>query len=288
MYAALNQDKRLTNAVESNFEDKYFCVKCERPVILIKNDNNAFFKHETANHNEENERDIHKKGKELIIDALKILGYQNIESEYYLKTIKQRPDIFINRKTIIEYQCAKINADKLSSRVESYHALKIPNIWILGGEYLSNKIDRAHLKFISYRKPWGFYLIMLDSEHEQINLFYSIKLFGPFNKIRYKQKSFLIEDIQQLLEFKANLNQSISLEINPYQLDKIRKLKGKKADALKLKFYQSNKQTVEDFLKQKKFGSLKPIYQNHQWKLICGEQPEYLRQPFLRTKKEDN
>lgn len=288
MYAALNQDKQLINAVESNFDDKYYCVKCERPVILIKNDNSAFFRHENSSHNEENERDIHKKGKELIIDALKILGYKEIESEYYLKTIKQRPDIFVNRRTIVEYQCAKINTEKLSNRVESYHALKIPNIWILGGEYLSNQIYRAHLKFVSYRKPWGFYLIMLDSMQEQINLFYGIKLFGPFNKIKYQRKIFLIEDIQALLDFEADFSNDKPIEINSYQLEKIRKLKSKKADALKLRFYQSNNQTVEEFLENQKFGAIKPIYQNHQWKLVCGEQAEYLRQPFLSTKKEDN
>ncbi|WP_125565552.1 competence protein CoiA [Companilactobacillus insicii] len=288
MYAALNQDKKLINAIESNFDEKYYCVDCERPVVLIKNDNNAFFRHENINHNDENERNIHRKGKELIVNALKILGYQDVESEYYLKTIKQRPDILINRSTIIEYQCAKISADKLSNRVESYHALRIPNIWILGGEYLSNQIYRVHLKFVSYRKPWGFYLIMLDSMHEQIKLFYGIKLFGPFNKIKYKSQVFLIEDIQEMFNFEADLTETECLTINAYQLEKIRKVKSKKADALKLKFYKANNQTVEDFLGNKKFGAIKPIYQNHQWKLVCGEQAEYLRQPFLNTKKEDN
>lgn len=288
MYAALNQDKQLTNAIESNFDDKYYCVRCERPVILIKNDNNAFFRHENVSHNDENERDIHKKGKELIIDSLKILGYKDIESEYYLKTIKQRPDILIDHKTVIEYQCAKINVNKLSDRVASYHALKIPNIWILGGEYLSNQIYRVHLKFVSYRKSWGFYLIMLDSMQEQINLFYEIKLFGPFNKIKYKRKTFLIENIHDLLNFEAEFSIDESVKINSYQLEKIRKLKNKKADALKLKFYQVNDQTVEEFLRNQKFGAIKPIYQNQQWRLVCGEQANYLRQPFLCTKKEDN
>jgi len=205
-----------------------------------------------------------------------------------LKTIKQRPDIMINQKTVIEYQCAKINADKLMDRVESYHALGIPNIWILGGEYLSAQLYKAHMKFISYSKNWGFYLIMLDSEQEQINLFYGIKLFGPFNKIQYKKRTFLIENIHELLKFEAELSSDSKNKINQYQLDKIRKLKSKKVDSLKMRFFNQHGETVEVFLKDKKFGAIKPIYQNHQWKIVCGENKEYLKQPFLGTKKEDN
>ncbi|APX72284.1 hypothetical protein M5C72_03855 [Companilactobacillus allii] len=288
MYAAFNQNKKLVNAIESNFEDQYFCANCNRPVKLIRNDNNSFFRHENACNNEENERSIHKKGKKLIVDALKIIGYKDITLEHYLKTIKQRPDIMIDQRIVIEYQCAKINIDKLMNRVESYHALGITNIWILGGEYLSNKLYRVHMKFISYNLNWGFYLLMLDSEHDQISLFYGIRFFGPFNKVQYKRKIFLIEDILELLEFKPKLSPVEGIEIDHYQLRKIRKLTGKGINRFKADYYNQNNETVENFLKGKRFGVMKPIYQNHQWRISCGECEQYLKQPFLCTKKEDN
>lgn len=203
MYAALNEKNKLINAIECKEPGKFKCPTCKKPVILIKGEATPFFKHQPEHPNETNERPVHKKGKALLIKALtnSTPSTCKIEEEVYLDDIDQRPDIMVDDKTVIEYQCAKLDVRKLCKRVNSYQEKGLENLWILGGDYLSDKITKQHLKFMSYNQSWRFYIVMLDTEAERISLFYEIRFIGPFNRLAYHKKSFTLKNFKHFLDF---------------------------------------------------------------------------------------
>ncbi|MQS51872.1 competence protein CoiA family protein [Companilactobacillus mishanensis] len=285
MYAALNDEQKLINAIECNGQERYFCPRCKLPVKLIFTSETPFFRHENKIDNDTNERDIHKQGKSLIIEILKKLSYPNIESEVYLNKISQRPDILIDKKTVVEYQCAKIDVNKLSKRVKSYYDSDLENIWILGGDYLQKNITKAHLKFISYNVFWGFYVVMLDPINEEFQLFYQIRFNGPFSKISSGKRIFKASEVTKLLNFKPHLRPSKKLAITDVQVERIQRLNSRKFKNFKIAYYQRNEITVEKFLIGKLFTACKPIYQNPQWAVTCGMENKRLHQPLLDKKR---
>ncbi|MCH4008836.1 competence protein CoiA [Companilactobacillus sp.] len=202
MYAALNEKQQLINAIQCKNEGKYFCPRCQMPVKLTINEGTPFFRHENTHFNETNERDIHKHGKDILVKGLSKAYGRPIKSEVFLSKLEQRPDIMVNKQTVIEYQCAKIDLRKLSQRVMSYYHAGIDNYWILGGDYLDDKLTKQHLKFINHKPEWGFYILMLDSIKQKFTLFYEIRFVGPFNKIAYRKKSFNSCNLRYLLNFK--------------------------------------------------------------------------------------
>ncbi len=286
MYAALNKNEELVYAVEVQTIEEFHCAKCLEPVKLIQKNDTAYFQHLTKKSNEINERDIHKLGKDILVDNFTELGYDNIKEEQFLSDIKQKPDILLTENLVLEYQCAIIDTQKLVQRVAGYQELQVKNIWILGGDYLSEKLLKKHLKFLSYDFNWGFYLIMLDADKKIYHLFYQVRFVGLFNKITYNKKSFCTDDIAELFKFKSEFKSYPLVKVDHYQIQRIRNLRGVKVDKLKEKFFNQTGQTVEDFLVNKSVNYQKPIYNNHYWRILCGELPRYLDQPFLHKKKE--
>ncbi|AKP68181.1 competence protein CoiA [Companilactobacillus ginsenosidimutans] len=285
MYAALNEKSQLINAIECDNQEEYFCPKCTLPVKLVSTTATPFFRHENQRDNDVNEREIHKKGKALLIEAISKLGYSDVKTEVYLNKISQRPDILVADKIAVEFQCAKIDARKLAGRVTSYFRAGIDNYWILGGDYLDDSISKQHLKFISYNVNWGFHIIMLDTESEKITLFYEIRFMGPFNKICFRRKHFNYANLQYLFQFRPQLNSNKLTDITEYQIDRIRKINNGKTNIFKLQFFQKNEIKVEDYLMGKKIAMLKPIYRTHHWLIECGAVPKRLLQPLLDKKR---
>ena len=88
-------------------------------------------------------------GKELLYRWFKRQNFQ-VDIEYYLPEIKQRPDVFVERgrKIAIEYQCANLAIEQLYKRTYSYWQAGIQVIWIVGGNQLK-KQSAYWMKFSS-------------------------------------------------------------------------------------------------------------------------------------------
>lgn len=285
MYAALNEEEKLVNAIECDRQGKYKCPKCFKPVKLIFKKDTTYFRHENCRNNQTNERPTHKLGKALLIESFQKNSRVKVRAEVYLAEIDQRPDIMIGDKLAVEYQCAKIDVRTLSDRVNKYLQAGIKNLWILGEDYLESRPTRQHLKFIAYNPNWGFYLLMLDTKTKKLTLFYEIRFVGPFNKMCYRKKSFKVKNFRHLLLFKPKMNQLKKTTITSHQIGRIRTLKDPKINNFKVHFFQRKHQRVEDFLTGTKFEMLKPIYQTYHWMIKCGSPARRIRQPLLNKKR---
>lgn len=283
MYAALNEKNQLINAIECKEKGQFKCPECKRPVILIKTAVTPFFKHEPEKTNEINERPIHKQGKKQLIEALKRSTPEScvIEEEVYLKEIDQRPDIMVDKKTVIEYQCAKIDLPTLSKRADKYRQLGLEDLWILGGDYLSKKLTKQHLKFLAYNDNWRFFIVMFDPKSQRLSLFYEVRFIGPFNRVTCHKKTFKLKNFKHFLDFQPERDEVKEVKISEHQIERIRKIQDPKINHFKTSYYMRHHERVEDFLEGKKFEMLKPIYQTYHWMIKCGSTPRRIRQPLL-------
>jgi len=281
MYAALDKDGILINAQNAKGNQEYFCSQCSQSVKLISNKSKCFFRHKSIRNNSINERDTHLKGKQLIIETLSEFKNIHLKTEYYLPQLKQRPDILVNGKIAIEYQCAKISSKILENRVLGYKSIKIRSIWILGENYLKDKIGREHLKFISYNLNWGYYILMLDSEKQELKLIHHLKFTGPFNKLAYQMRIFDCNNFSNVFRFKPKVKKLSPIKINQFLIKKLRQKNDQQSQSIKLLFYNKYQITVEEFLENKSFYPIKPIYTTASWQIRCGQAKHYLRQPLL-------
>lgn len=284
MYAALNQAGTLVNAQAATSGEKYYCCHCAKRVKLVLTDSRKYFRHANKVNNEINERIIHMKGKGVIISEIAKLNPREVAMEVFLPKIQQRPDILIDNKVAIEYQCAKIDTATFTERVEGYRKIKMTNIWILGGGYLDNHVRREHLKFLAYSRSWGHYLLMLDSEHRTLTLFHHIQFVGPFNKIHSQKRMFHAQELSQIFAFQPSVKSLYPQQINTYLLQKIRRQNDRASQRIKLAFYQRRKLTVEEYLDGQIFSPLRPIYKHPAWQMRCGQERTRLEQPLLDNK----
>lgn len=282
VYAALNESGLLVDALKAKKEDSYYCCYCKQKVKLITTQSRIYFRHKNKCNNEINERLIHRKGKKILMNELSKLNLQSLKSEVYLSKIKQRPDILVNGNFAVEYQCAQINVDILTKRVNGYRTVGIKNIWILGGHYLKAKLGREHLKFITYNKIWRFYLLTLDSRQGVMKLFYNIEFIGPFNKLIYQVKVFPRTKFHKLFIFRPEMTQKSRIYSNKNWLKKIRKKNDLVSQKFKLDFYNARRMTVEEYLKKDRFEAEYPIFANPAWQRHCGQISRRLRQPLLK------
>lgn len=284
MYAALNQDGILVDAQKANGGEKYYCCHCARQVKLILTESRRYFRHANKVNNEINERIIHMKGKNVILSEVAKFNPRELATEVFLPKIQQRPDILVDNQIAIEYQCAKLDTTTLESRVKGYRKINMTNIWVLGGGYLDNHVRREHLKFISYTRSWGHYLLMLDSEHKTLTLFHHIQFVGPFNKIYFQRRIFHAQELGQIFNFQPQVKSLYPQQMTPYLLKKIRRQTDKESQRVKLAFYQRRKMTVEEYLDGQIFSPIRPIYTHPAWQMHCGQKRTRLNQPLLDNK----
>lgn len=170
-----NKEKRIyANSIDKQGE--FYCPVCCSRVRLKKGSIKIpHFSHINRNNCENNEPEsfIHLKGKKILYMQLSEL-FSSTKVEVYLKTIRQRADIY-NHKFIIEYQCSPIKDNILTKRIKGYQKLKIKNLWILGVKYYKrNKISFSSIKFLKYNVNYGFYLLFFDAEYEVFKMKYHI------------------------------------------------------------------------------------------------------------------
>lgn len=286
MYAALNESGTLIYAQNAKEKDKYFCCRCEKPVKLIATKARKYFRHLNKTNNDINERSIHSVGKKIILDLLK--NHSNVEEEFFLPEIQQRPDIFlVDQKIAIEYQCALLKINLLEERILGYRHLGIKSIWILGGDYLDDRVHRKHLKFINFSDKLGYYIIMLDSIKQAFTVFHHIKFIGPFNQVFFQRQIFQDAKLTDILEFEPLDYQLNPVLMNQHFIHRLRQKNDRNSQQVKMDFFQRHQITVEDYLNNRYFVPVAPIYFYPAWQMACGQGKRLLRQPLLefKTKK---
>lgn len=283
MYAALNESGTLIYAQNAKEKGKYFCCRCEKPVKLITTKARKYFRHLNKINNDINEREIHLAGKKIILNLLK--DFSNVKTEFFLPTIQQRPDIFLTEQKIaIEYQCALLKINLLEERVLGYHQLGIKSIWILGGNYLDDQIHKKHLKFLNYSDRLGYYIIMLDSKRQIFTVFHHIKFIGPFNQIFFQRQIFQERHLAEMLDFEPQGYRLNPVLMNQHFIRRLRQKNDHNSQQVKLDFFQRHHITVEDYLDNRYFVPIAPIYFYPAWQMACGQSKRLLRQPLLEFK----
>ncbi|KFN04347.1 competence protein [Bacillus clarus] len=135
-----NRDEKLLHRMRKR--ERFFCPSCGKEVKLkLGKQKRWHFAHKKVEQcivHYEAESMYHMQGKEQLYRWLKSQRFQ-VEIEYYLPEIRQRPDLFIEReerKIAIEYQCASLSIEQLLKRTFAYWKAGIQVIWILGGKQL--------------------------------------------------------------------------------------------------------------------------------------------------------
>lgn len=164
--------------IESAKKKKWFCPGCYSQVIIKSGRvNRPHFAHkarETCDLFSENESEEHLKGKELIANNCDKYDIE-YEVEAFLPELNQRPDVLIENKIAIEFQCSPLNLERFKERTESYINNGYQVIWLLGEKFhLKNKLSSLQKQFIYFSESRGFYMWELHIDNDKICLDYFI------------------------------------------------------------------------------------------------------------------
>ncbi|NHM32957.1 competence protein CoiA [Neobacillus terrae] len=126
-------------------KEEFYCPSCGEKVVLKLGEKRIFhFSHLKAHTCEasfENETEYHLLGKKHLYQWLK-RQVPTVEMEYYIKEIRQRPDImfeFEGKKYALEYQCSVISPEIVLKRTKSYVNQGYIPIWLLGAMHFQRK-----------------------------------------------------------------------------------------------------------------------------------------------------
>ncbi|MDG5789132.1 competence protein CoiA family protein [Evansella sp. AB-P1] len=146
MFIANRKDGSIISLVEKNWRreelqadrenQSYYCPQCNEPLILkLGNQQTWHFAHYPKSScvlSQTGETESHIKGKKLIIKWLIDHGYAP-KIEYYIKEIKQRPDILVTirgKTYVFEIQQSFISQEEYEKRNETYIKYGFEPIWI--------------------------------------------------------------------------------------------------------------------------------------------------------------
>lgn len=116
----------------------------------------------------ENESEEHLKGKKIMADNCRKYKIE-YEVEAYLPELNQRPDLLINHRIAIEFQCSPLSIERFKERTLNYQSLGYQVIWILGNKLqFKDKISQLQRQFIYLSKEIGFYVWEMDVEAKTI------------------------------------------------------------------------------------------------------------------------
>lgn len=170
--------KLTSEEIKKAKKEKWFCPGCHSQVIIKSGKvNRSHFAHktrETCDLFSENESEEHLKGKELIANNCDKYSIE-YEVEAFLPELKQRPDVLIQEKIAIEFQCSALSLERFKERTESYLNNGYQVIWLLGEKFhLKNKLSALQKQFIYFSESKGFYMWECSVENRKIYLDYFI------------------------------------------------------------------------------------------------------------------
>ncbi|SEH97402.1 Competence protein CoiA-like family, contains a predicted nuclease domain [Halobacillus karajensis] len=133
--------QRTLKEVDSLRKSLYFCPVCNEPLQVRAGPKTiphfSHFPKSDCTFKQRGETVEHEKGKWALYQWLKGQGYQ-VQLEYYLPQIKQRPDLWLNvknKKIAIEFQCASIPPHEINKRTLCYRKAEVFPLWILGTKH---------------------------------------------------------------------------------------------------------------------------------------------------------
>ncbi|MGX6978085.1 competence protein CoiA [Vagococcus elongatus] len=170
----------------------FFCPSCGSSLILK---NGAVIRAHFAHKNStecssfsEGETEEHLLGKSLIASWCESDGIA-YELEAYLPELQQRPDVLLEGKYAIEFQCSFLSAKRMEERTNNYLQHGYQVIWLLGRRFfMKEKITNVHRLFLNRNTKLGVYLWELDVDQSGIRLLYHIEQLSFLPEVFYSQK----------------------------------------------------------------------------------------------------
>ncbi|WP_162260728.1 competence protein CoiA [Furfurilactobacillus siliginis] len=177
-----------------NLTASFLCPGCDRPVHLrAGNIRMAYFAHranEACETFSEGETSEHLRGKaQLQAWFTRQGGTAVLESP--IRQLGQRPDILVNERLAVEFQCSPLSEERFNERVSGYHQGGYQQIWLLGRPYLPQpRLSISKIsKFIIAHARFGVCQLYWQTETEKILVVFDIKQ-APLLPIRYYQRQF--------------------------------------------------------------------------------------------------
>lgn len=233
------------NELEEMRRRTFYCPGCHHAVRL-KNGPilSAHFAHisgEICQSFSEGETEEHLKGKKLIAEWCERSSIP-YELEAYLPELKQRPDVLINEKLAIEFQCSPLSLERFKERTEGYLVNGYEVIWLLGSRYfLEERLSTLQKAALTYREEIGLVLWQLDVEKQELLFHYGIQRQLITGILYYQKEVFGLEKVplQSVSKSIANLLKLdyylvSKSELNFVRLELIRKLVRKDTRLLKI------------------------------------------------------
>ncbi|MCM3610612.1 competence protein CoiA [Planococcus sp. MERTA32b] len=159
-------------------DNRFFCPDCGTAVLLKIGDIKIpHFAHKSsaACGSGEPESSLHLQGK-ILLHQFFIDKKMSAEMEIYIPEIRQRADVLVDRKSVIEFQCSPIASSDVARRSAAYASQGLHFTWIAGvTEFRENKVQVLHIK--EYQKEMLLqkgclsYLLLLNPETEQFLYF---------------------------------------------------------------------------------------------------------------------
>lgn len=157
---------------------RFYCPDCGSTVLLKIGDIKIpHFAHKSLSScgSGEPESSLHLEGK-ILLHQFFIDKNIPADMETYIPEIRQRADVFVDRKSVIEFQCSPIASSEVSRRSAAYAHQGLHFTWIGGiKESHENKIQvlniKEYQKEMLLEKDHSRYLLLLNPATKQFQYF---------------------------------------------------------------------------------------------------------------------
>lgn len=193
----LNLTKLTRAEIERQKSKLWFCPCCQTQVQIkngtVKRPHFAHKKKEDCLAFSENESEEHLTGKALIAENCEKFGLK-YQLEAYLPNLKQRPDVLIEDKLAVEFQCSPLSIERFKERTLNYQKNDYQVIWLTGRQFhVKKQLSTLQKNFIYLSRKLGFYTWELDVTQKSIKVkFFMLK---TSIGIVYKEKKWSLEKV---------------------------------------------------------------------------------------------
>ncbi|MDT0018120.1 competence protein CoiA [Listeria swaminathanii] len=162
-------------------EERLFCKSCASPVMIkagqIKIPHFAHEKTMKCAFASEGESEEHLAAKRQMMAWFCYQGLP-VELESYFPEINRQADIFVNGKTVIEFQRSSVPISEMIQRTMDYLSLGLEVHWILGQTLKKDKgricLSAFQQAFIQFDQKLGYHFWHYSVEHENCTLYYHL------------------------------------------------------------------------------------------------------------------